>query len=393
MITFGNIFSRKKKGHFYIVLDAGTYSIRSLTVEYGANGAIGLKKTISTLLSKESGGKPATKIGMRLREIILRHIKGLGKIPDKVILGLASRFAFNALEMAKKTRENKKRSVNQAEIKELLKQFVENHKELYMGSEKFILTHAEPTHLTVDGYDADSEHSRAIYGTDMELHLILNYIREDFWNELEKLRRILGGISIDVRPSHIAVASLLIHENPGKDLLLIKIGGKITEVSGVKDGVLVWTESFHEGGDNITRSITDSLNISLSRAEEIKKQYETLILPDNIVNPTREIIEKDVLAWREVLHTLLREKQFLVPQNIYLYGGGSRLKAISRALKEKTWTKDLTYQKEITITLLASENFAKNIFVNQPLRGPEDMDLVALVQILIPDTKRLLKKN
>src|SRR3989344_3424931 len=98
----------------------------------------------------------------------------------------------------------------------------------------------------------------------MELHLILNYTREDFWNELEKLRRILGGISIGVRPSHIAVASMLIHENPGKDLLLIKMGGKITEVSGIKEGVLSWTESFSGGGDDITGSLADSLNISLA---------------------------------------------------------------------------------------------------------------------------------
>ena len=392
-MNLGSIFSRKKKSRFYVVLDVGTYSIRSLTIEYGADGAIGLKKTVSILLPKEGGGELATKIGVRLREIIFRHIKWLGKIPDEVILGLASRFAFNALEVARKTREDNKRSVSPAEIEELLKQFVEERKELFVGSEKFIMAHAEPAHLTVDGYDVDPNYPRAIYGSAMELHLILNYIREDFWSELEELRRILGGISIDVRPSHIAVASLLIRENPGKDLLLIKIGGKITEVSGVKNGVLSWTESFHEGGDDITRSLADSFNMSLSRAEEIKKQYETLILPENMAGPAKEIIEKNIRAWREALHTLLRERQFLLPQKIYLYGGGSRLKAIPKALKEKTWARDLTYQEALEVALLASEEFTKNIFVNQPLRGPEDVDLAALAQILINSADRLLNKN
>ena len=85
MINFGSIFSRKKKSHFYIVLDVGTYSVRSLAVEYGPDGAIGLKKIVSLLPPKEGGLGLATKIGVRLREIIFRHIKELGKIPDEVI--------------------------------------------------------------------------------------------------------------------------------------------------------------------------------------------------------------------------------------------------------------------------------------------------------------------
>lgn len=392
MITFGSIFSRKKKSNFYIVLDVGTYSIRSLSIEQGAAGTIGLKKIVSALSPKEGGGL-APKIGTRLREILFRYIKGLGRIPDEVLLGLASKFTFNTLEVAKRVRTDKKRSVSKAEIEELLNQFVEDRKDFTKDSEKFVLAHAEPVHLVVDGYDVDPNQPRAIYGSTMELHLALNYVRNDFWKELEELKRILGGIAMDIRPSHMAVASFLTRKNPGADFLLIKIGGKITEVSGIKEGMLAWTETFAVGGEDITKSLAESLNITSARAEDIKKQYETLILPESVANSAKKIINRNVEDWLARLHGVLREKQFLLPDKIYLYGGGARLPRIKRALEEKAWAKDLAYQEAVVVKPIAAEDFTKNIFANQPLRGPEDVDLASLALTLVPPNLPNYKKE
>lgn len=390
MITFGNIFSGKKKSDFYIVLDVGTYSIRSLSIEQGSAGAIGLKKIVSILSPKE-GGELAPKIGARLREILLRYIKGLGRIPKEVFLGLASKFTFTTLEVVKSMRTDKKKGVSKKEMEEMLNHFVEDRKDFIKDSKRFILAHVEPVHLVVDGYDADPNQPRAIYGSAIELHLALTYVRDDFWKELEELRRILGGIAIDIRPSHMAVVSNLIHKNPDSDFLLIKIGGRITEISGVKDGALVWTESFPKGGEDITENIADSLGITFSRAGDIKKQYETLILRENISSSAKKIIAQKVQEWLITLHGLLRDKQLLLPDKIYLYGGAARLPALRKALEEKEWSKDLTYKETLEIKLLSAEDFAKNAFVNQPLRGPEDVGLSALSLSLIMETLKNTK--
>lgn len=382
MMFFRRIFSKKKKSLFYVVLDVGTYSIRALSIERGAYRTLGLKKIVSLFSPKEGRGLPQ-KVGERLRGILFRYIKGLGRIPDAVLLGLASRFTFNTLGVTRCTRPNKNKSVTRAEIEELLNKFAAGEKEFVKGSEKFVLVHAETVHLAIDGYDLNPFNPQTIYGSALELSVALSYVRDDLRQGLEEVTRLLGGIPVTLRPTHLAVASLLAAQNPGKDFLLIKIGGAVTEVSGIKGGVLAWTDAFISGGEDITKKLAFMLHLSLARAEDIKKQYETLLLPEHMANSAKKIITQSVQEWRGALAEILREKQFLLPDTIYIYGGGARLAAIGRALEEKAWAKDLTYRERIVAKTLTAEDLAKNIFVHQPLRGPEDVGLAALASALI----------
>lgn len=382
-MSLRNLFFAKKKNKLYLAFDVGTHSIRSLSLEYGPEGAIGLKKNISLLPSTETNDGTALKTVTRLREIILRYIRKMGNVPDEVLLGVASNLTFNTLGEAERVRKDKNKSIKPEEINEILNQFVEDHKDLERNSEKFVLAHAEPVHLTIDGYDLDPRQLRKIYGSTIKLHISLNYARDDLWQEIEGLKKMLSGLSINVRPSHMAVAAFLIYKNPKTDFLLIKIGGKITEVSGVKEGVLIWTESFSVGGEDITKNIANSLKITLPRAEDIKKQYETFIMPENITDPAKKIINTTAENWIAELRKLILSKQFLLPEKIYLYGGGAKLTAIRKLLEEKTWARDLTYKESVEVKLLAAEDLTMGLFVNQPLRGPEDVGLAALVLMII----------
>lgn len=57
-------------------------------------------------------------------------------------------------------------------------------------------------------------------------------------------------------------------------IILIDVGGGITDVSAFKKGKMVMYDSIPVGGDHITNDISIGLNISFLEAEKIKRQYE-----------------------------------------------------------------------------------------------------------------------
>ncbi len=71
-------------------------------------------------------------------------------------------------------------------------------------------------------------------------------------------------------------------------VILIDVGGGITDVSAFKNGKLIMSDSIPVGGDHITNDISIGLNISYSEADKIKRQYElaltTLIKNDQEVS-------------------------------------------------------------------------------------------------------------
>ncbi|NSW90508.1 MAG: cell division protein FtsA [Firmicutes bacterium] len=71
-------------------------------------------------------------------------------------------------------------------------------------------------------------------------------------------------------------------------VILIDVGGGITDVSAFKNGKIVMYDSIPVGGEHITNDISIGLKISYSEADKIKKQYElaltTLIKNDQEIS-------------------------------------------------------------------------------------------------------------
>ncbi|NLD50034.1 MAG: cell division protein FtsA [Clostridiaceae bacterium] len=83
-------------------------------------------------------------------------------------------------------------------------------------------------------------------------------------------------------------------------VVLIDVGGGITNVSVIKNKVLVFYESIPVGGDHITNDISLGLKIPQSEAEKLKREYElaltSLIKNDHeiTVNEINESMKKNI---------------------------------------------------------------------------------------------------
>ena len=94
-----------------------------------------------------------------------------------------------------------------------------------------------------------------------------------------------AGLEVDgiIMGAYALSELALTPEEIEQGVLLIDIGGGITDISAYKNGKIQMYDSIPVGGEHITNDISIGLNISITEAEKIKKQYE-LALTDLIKN-------------------------------------------------------------------------------------------------------------
>ncbi|QQS22805.1 type IV pilus assembly protein PilM [bacterium] len=108
-----------------------------------------------------------------------------------------------------------------------------------------------------------------------------------------------------------------------KNYVIIDIGGKVTGINFIKQGLLQLTRNLNIGGDTITEKISQTLNLQTARAEQFKRDFgmnnSTEFLPE-AVKPVVENIKSEV---RQVLD--LYKSHSVGVDSIILAGGASQM--------------------------------------------------------------------
>lgn len=123
----------------------------------------------------------------------------------------------------------------------------------------------------------------------------------------------------------LALVRALIDNNKG-NILLIDIGAKATHLNITENGNLVLTRNIPVGGDTITLKIADSLRISMSRAEQFKKDFglkQASLIPEAI-KPILMSIKNEVRQLQSIY--LARAKRF---DKIIMVGGSANLPGLT----------------------------------------------------------------
>ena len=386
-MAWWSIFTKTSKSRVSIALDVGTSTVRSLLIEKNADGVFGFKKQTHLIPRATGDEKFIRVVGENLRDIIYRYLKGQGRVPKRLILGLGSRLAETTMSAIPKERADRKKLVNEDELAEMVNKYIAEYKEKIIDGHTFVLTHAEPLRIRVDGYDFNLKRGPSVAGKNIELWAALTFTRKDFANELIALRRTWGGLPIDICSTPVITAARIAERNAENDFLLVKIGGKGTELALIEGGLIQWTSSLPVGGDDATQELASRLNTTLGHAEDIKRQFGKLILPQELAGETERILKSHSKNIADAISQLLNKKEILMPPTVLLYGGGARTPFIEVAMRDKRNFSDLTFADKISVKILQAEEMTKDDFKNQTLRGPEDVDLAALALTLIATNK------
>ncbi|OGM99026.1 MAG: hypothetical protein A2915_03655 [Candidatus Yanofskybacteria bacterium RIFCSPLOWO2_01_FULL_41_34] len=105
-------------------------------------------------------------------------------------------------------------------------------------------------------------------------------------DETEKYKRIMKSVGLNLKALELENTAL-IRALLGNDLsptAIVNIGGRSTSIIIVNKGYERVSHNYEIGGFEITKSIARSLNISIEKAEELKRKMGMNKIDENIVN-------------------------------------------------------------------------------------------------------------
>lgn len=236
------------------------------------------------------------------------------------------------------------REITQQDVNEVLR----NAKSVNLPASNAII-HAIRQYFTVDGQDGIIN-PVGMLGARLEVDV---HIVHGNFNRLQNPIRLVKECQIEVEQIAFngLASALAVLDNEKKELgsLVIDLGGGTTDYVVVSDGIVKHCGVLAVGGDHISNDIALGLKISLGRAEQLKIQYGSAVMPEDIsgkyltINnevgiPAKTISCENLLKIMtgrideifELVHRDLDEKGLLASLRggVFICGGGARIPGI-----------------------------------------------------------------
>lgn len=142
-------------------------------------------------------------------------------------------------------------------------------------------------------------------------------------DETARYQKIMRGAGLNLRALELE-NSALIRALLGNDLsptVIVNIGGRSTSIVIVNRGYERVSHNYEIGGFEITKSIARSLNISLEKAEELKKKFGIKEIDENVINSAmKSLVDMMVFETRKTITNYEETKNQKVSR-ILLVGG------------------------------------------------------------------------
>jgi len=170
-------------------------------------------------------------------------------------------------------------------------------------------------------------------------------------NRVKNLIKAVNEAGFDVSnlffSSYASSSVILSKQEKNEGCVLVDIGSRSTCILIFYDGILKYIEKVCFGGDDMTESISEQLNLSSNLAEEIKKSYAMAFAPDEhreeeiLVKkesqyiPIKKVeiyraIEPQIVKLIEMIRMSLSRSGYLhqIKHGITMIGGGSLLSGL-----------------------------------------------------------------
>lgn len=159
--------------------------------------------------------------------------------------------------------------------------------------------------------------------------VLLMAIPKDLVNEYQAIAREADLKLINLELETISAARALLGNDP-VPTALIDVGSRDTTISVVEGGYLRISHSIETSGEDLTRALANSLNISWRRAEEMKKDQGLKIMDDNnqIDNVLIPLLDVIVNAAKNIIDTYFSKTDKKI-EKLIIYGGAAKMPGFS----------------------------------------------------------------
>jgi len=364
---------KREKGEKFLVLDIGTEAVKSLIFrrEEGKNIILGsdLKDYYPLGIIDEKDFEKK-----EMEEIVSEVITQAKKKAKINIKGCVTFWRLPGTILKERVvplfweRKDPKKIISQEKENEICKEITNETREkiskgIFQKSgilpQDLLFLDTKILQRRIDGYEINQ--LAGFSGRNLELRALFAFLPKNY---LESIKRItkklrLGSLKI-ILESESLISAFSDQKLTG---IFLDIGGKLTQITLMKEGKLIGFNSFEMGGEFFSQKLAQTLGIDKARAEDIKIRYAKRILSEEVRERIRDMLSFSIQAWFDNLKIKLKEisekEEKILPSTIFLLGGGSLLPEVEEILSGGNW-EDLSILSQPKVNFISLKDF-KNI--------------------------------
>lgn len=162
--------------------------------------------------------------------------------------------------------------------------------------------------------------------------VLLIAIPKDLINEYQVIGREADLKLVSLELETVSAARALLGNDP-IPAILMDMGSRDTTISAVDNGFLKISHSIETSGEDLTRTLANSLNISWRRAEELKKEQGIKVMDSNnqVNNVLAPLLDGIVGAARNIIDIYFSKNNKKI-EKLIVYGGAAKMPGFSEYL-------------------------------------------------------------
>lgn len=385
-MKFNFLFSQRKKPEYFLVLDIGTETVKTLIFRKENNKNIIVGRILEYFAPTEVFGDFDFQEEILQKTIskAINEVQTIAKVKIKnLFLGLPANILRGRIIWQNFQRKNPKETINDIEERKIYEE-VFNQIKIKLSQEfaqktgllphDFYFSNLKILKTKIDGYKVLS--IRNLNGRNLEFNVLAVFISK---YQLEKIKKICQNLNLKIlKIVHLAENLPYIFSDEKINAIFIDIGGKLTNIFLVEKGELVGISEFNKGGADFTQRVSQNLGLFFPEARILKEDYSKLLLTEEINQRIKEIFSDSLQNWFENLKEKFKKfPHKLLPSNLFLFGGGSLLPEIPEILEKGNFA-NLTFISQPKVGLIYPESLKDIEDKTHILNTPQDIPLLLI---------------
>jgi len=348
-------FKKDLKSKNLIVLDIGSQFLKAILLEI--NEEAGTRNLLSW--TKEKSFSEFEKLVSSCQKAIAKIEKKTGIKPSEIFLGVGAEILRGKSSTFCYQRENPQQKIDLAELRNLVQRAqwraYDQLRKLFSQETGLPEHEARLANAYIVDIKVDNEHIPnpvGFEGKTICLTIFNNYTSRE---NLEMFFRLSAELELDLRGINSQPYALFYGLEVGnlkEDVLIIDIGGRVTDIVLVKNrGEVIDIKTFNLGGYLFTKTLSEFLEVDLDDAEVIKNKYSKGEIGLAAKQKLDKLFASNIDFWFNGIKIVLKEfyeSYGRSPKTILLCGGGSVLPGMSEALKKGGFKTRIVSAQEIT---------------------------------------------
>jgi cell division protein FtsA len=356
--------SQKQPDSDYVVgLDIGTEFVKALIAKQNGDALeiVGVGRARQDISDMHSGAiADISGVVRNCEEALSEAEDQAGLQAKRVVIGIAGELVKGVTNTIRYRRPQPDRPLDTAEMEFIIEKVQERAQgkaqrqiALETGNEEVEvkLVNSALVSIHIDGYKVSNP--IGFQGRDVAVQIYTAFAPMVHIGALERVADELALELVAVAAEPFAVSRSVLGTDASSNFtaILADIGGGTTDIAVVNDGGVEGTKMFGIGGRSFTRTIASEMELNYNDAEKLKVNLDSAQIKPTIKKEADKAIEKTLDVWLAGVELALGEFDSVdhLPNRILLCGGGASLTALTEALSERDWYKDLPFTKRPTV--------------------------------------------